>query len=358
MRNIQNKLTISHPKRSLGWLGISLLCFSDLVSSSHGQSTSISSDAIGYYRMTINPGFQTVSVSLLNEAAFTSKIGSSTSTTISSSYTGAQLGAIIDTAKQYYVEISDGPSSVNDSLVGHRFEVDEVVTDIANSNVITIDTSSVQNTLASVPPLTDYQLELREHVTMNGVFDKTKFKGGANVGVADQLLIFNGSTYDTYYLFESGAVKLWVGSGFSLQDNKPLFPSQGILFKRLAGQSAVNLLLKGKVRANPFRQPLAAGFNLISEGYPLSTSPSNRNADPGSFTAGTGVGNADQVSVFNGTIYDTYYLYTISNIKFWRKLNAGFGNFSATDIFEYNKAVFMKRQSADSDYRVSLPWQP
>jgi hypothetical protein len=334
---------------------------------SRAQSTSVSSDAIGYYRVSLNPGFQTISVSLTNESLFTSYISSSTTATITSSYTAAQLGSIIDTTttsyvKRYYVEITDGPNSVSDPFVGHRFEVDETLTDIANSNIITIDQSSleaVHNTVATVPNLTGYQMELREHVRLGQIFPPASFVGSNKVAQADQLLIFNGSSYDVYYMFVAGSFKYWtkILGGLASEDDKPLYPSQGLLFNKLAGTAQVNLIVKGKVRANPFFQPLNVGFNLIAEGFPISASPVDRDAVPGNFTGSTSVNNADQVSVYNGSSYDTYYLLSFSTFNLWRKLG-GSGDFTNSDIFEYNGAVFLKRQSADAGYRVPLSWQP
>jgi len=363
MAKIQLQLTISHSKQYRVLLCAALMGLCGVSPQANAQSTNVSSDAIGYYRFTINPGFQTVSISLINEASFTSTIGSSTSSTISSSFAGAQLGGIVDTTKKYYVEVTDGPNSVSDVYVGHRFEVDEAATFAADNNVISIETvleERLQSTLQSVPDLSGYQMELREHVVLNSVFNKANFSGGGNVGSADQLLIFNGTIYETYYLFQSGAIKIWlrIGAGFATQDEKPLYPNQGILFKRKTGQPAVPIILKGKVRSNPFVQPLIQGFNLISEGFPISISPTDRDAAPGDFTGASGIGDADQVSIYNGTTYDTYYLFNISTFTLWRKLNGGFTDYTDTDFFEYNKAVFLKRQTADSDYRVPLPWQP
>ena len=318
----------------------------------------VSSDAIGYYRFTMQPGFQTVSISMIHAPAFTSTIASSTTTTVTSSFANAQFdNSVLADSTEYYIEITSGPNGLDDPHVGQRFEVDEDTTRAAASNVLTVE-SSTYNTSATVPDLTDYTFEIRPHLTLNEVFDNSLFQGSFIVTQSDQLLVFNGTNYDTYYIWTLGN-REWRRFGQTTnEDNRPLYPGEGILFRRL-GATPVPLMVKGRVRANPFVQPLQQGFNLAAEGYPKSTSPSDRDAVPGNFTGFIVIQLADQVSILNASgFYDTYYLQTIGQTNSWRRFGDAVTNYNDLDIFDYRKAVFINRKTADPAYRVPLPWTP
>jgi len=319
----------------------------------------VSSDALGYYRKTLVPGFQSVSVSLVHSPVFTSKIASSTAGTMVSVHAQANFATHLIAGTEYYVEITGGPGGTGDPNVGHRFEVNEAATIAGANAILVIDTAASVNTLASVPNLAEHTLEVRSHLTLNEVFDKSILAAGTSLGTSDQLLFFDGAAYETYYILAVGSSRLWVrfGGGLSSQDNKPLYPGQGMLFNRKAGSPGVEIVLKGKVRANPFRQPLKSGFNLLSEGFPLSVSPRDRGAAPGTFVGATSANSADQIAIFNGTAYDTYYLFQVGSTIAWRKIGSS-AIFTDSDIFDYRGSVFVRRINADAGYRVPLLWTP
>ncbi len=318
----------------------------------------VSSDAIGYYRTTLHPGFQSFSVSLVHSPVYSSKISGSVANTLFSSYSAANFGTLLAPNTAYYVEVTGGPTGTNDPFVGHRFEVDEAATISRADQVIVIDMAAKANTRGDVPNLADYYMEVRSHFTLNEVFDKNLLNAGSSVSNSDQLLLYNGTRYDTYYVLLVGGIRGWVlFGGVGSQDNRPLYPGQGILFNRKSGSAPLEIVLKGKVRANPFFQPLAPGFNLLSEAFPVSASPRDRNAAPGTFFGANTPNAADQIAIFNGTSYDTYYLFKVGSTTGWLKIGSG-GLFTDTDIFNYRGSVFLRRISADADYRVPLQWQP
>lgn len=71
----------------------------------------------------------------------------------------------------------------------------------------------------------------------------------------------------------------------------------------------------------------------------------------------TSANSADQIAIFNGIAYDTYYLFKVGSTIAWRKIGSS-AIFTDTDIFDYRGSVFVRRINADADYRVPLPWTP
>jgi hypothetical protein len=310
------------------------------------------------YSTTIENGQQLIGVPVLKTAVFSSRAASSDLSGITSEYSSALVGSELVTGVDYYVEVVGGTVTGNNDHVGHRFEIDEGATITSNSTYVTVDLTSALNTVSAIPDLSGYRIEIRPHWTMNEVFPKAMFKGSNTVGAADQIHFYNGSTYEVNYLFSYSGYKFWTktNGGLASQDGRVIGSGVGMILDR-EGTSPVEVVLSGAVRTNPFRQPLEAGFNLISEGFATSLSPAERGMFDSAFTGGADASLSDTASVWNGTLngYDLYYLSDNGAGRFWRYDGTNPGGEEFSSLFFYNRAVFFNSVAGYADYRVEVP---
>ena len=144
------------------------------------------------------------------------------------------------------------------------------------------------------------------------------------------------------------------------QGSQPLLPGQGFFIKRSVG-TAISPLLLGHVRPNRFIQPLAVGFNLVSEPYPLNHDPVQRRALPSmnSFTASTNVSQADQVQSYSAGQYTTRFLldHPVDG-PVWRRTSGSTASQNNVPFFLHNRASFIRRISGVNNYRINPTWSP
>lgn len=328
------------------------------------------SNPMVFYPISLQPGLQAVGVSMVNSSVFTGTVlsNSSNSITISQPSGSVNIGGLLTSATAYYAELINGPNSGEDPYVGERFEVNVPSTIDSANSVVTIDTASNTNTISgSLPTLTGYQLTIRPHITLNQIFPKTMMQGSSTVAQADQVYLLNASGgYDIYYLLSNGGSLIqWTKAGdntLASQDNLVLAPGVGMLVKRVGTTpNPLTLAITGLVRINAFVQPLKQGLNLVSEGYPLNDSPITRNTfATNGFTGSVNLAASDQVFVYNGSSYDTYYyLYNGANLNQWTKVgDKTFSSQNNTTFYEYGGSVFIEKVSADPDYVMPLPFTP
>ena len=127
----------------------------------------------------------------------------------------------------------------------------------------------------------------------------------------------------------------------------------------------------GEVRCNAFRQTYAAGFNLVTGGYPLMQSPNapaaGRNYGVNSgFEGGFDLGSSDQIQTwrFDGAAgnagFNTWFLLDLgagSGYQHWT--NAASGDFSSSDtsaIFQPCRGSFLRVRSAKASHLIQKPF--
>lgn len=343
-----------------------LLCTLAVGSSSSllNADVTVSSDPVGYYRVPLITGFQTVGVSLVNSPELITLLGSSSTSSVTSTESSIDVGTLLDSTQSYYVEVIEGPTGTSDAHVGHRFEVDEAATiNSSPDGEIALDLASAQNTSLPVPNLSNYRVELRQHVTLAEAFDKDPLYADFDLGKADQVQIYNGVSFSTYYLLGNNSTgpKIWGTAALQSAENIIIPPGIGVLFKRSPeAATTADVVVTGKVRANPFVQPLLPGFNFVSEPYPVTSNFTDRQALPGDFTPNFDIGLADQVQVYDeaAAAFETYYLAGTATSHFWLLTTDFTTDQTNADIFDYRRAVFVKKGSPTLDYRVPLGWTP
>ena len=324
--------------------------------------TTVTTDPVGFHTLTINPGYQTVGLPLVRTAVTVSSIASNTGSVITLSSSATNVGSLLQSGSAYYVEVVSG---TDNSYVGDRFDVDFNSTVASANNTVTINTSSANNTIpGTLPNLAGWNVVLRPHMTIGYVFGSqgtSQLQGSTVVSNADQVQIYNTTSggFDTYFLLASGTIQQWrkVGGGSTVYDNQPIPPGTGLFLNR-AGTSTVSVTVVGGVRVSGYgAQPIGAGYNLISEEFPVDRSPASRGFTVANgFTGSTVVSNADQIQVWNGTGFDTYYLLVSGTIQQWRKVGGGTTDYMNTNIFGFDKSVFVKSNKANLSYASSKPF--
>ncbi len=340
-------------------LRISLLTLTlTLAMTAYGATVSYS-PPVGGAQITFEQGKRFSGMPFINPNVYRGVIAENTTQVITLSNSTTDMSTALASGTAYYAEITAGPDV---TYVGDRFEVDVDSTIASANHTFTITLGSTTNTMASLPASLDgYAVAIRPHVTIGQLFGTKAnelMQGSANLTTADQVVFFNPHTqsYQTYYYLRnpSGTFAQWtlVGGGSTNQDNTPIPPGVGFIVHR-NNSSPVTLTWAGAIRRNSFAQPLVAGLNLIAEPVPVSSSPQDRAlTHANGITGSANLSTADQVSVFNGVGYSTYYLLRNPSGTFeqWTLVGAGSTNQNTTKLFSPSGAVFIRKILADPHY--------
>ena len=195
---------------------------------------------------------------------------------------------------------------------------------------------------------------VRKHWTIERVFGQNNEAGlgGGNSITADQILIYNpvSQSYTTFYYQTSGLGGVgWraAGSPTVNQSKAKLYPDEGLVIKRKQA-SDLQVRLFGQVKLGPTIVPVHMGANFIGNVYPTDTMTMGNSAlYTGNSATGLNGGNvitADQVLIYNGTGYDTYYYQTsgLGGVG-WRRAGAPTVNASGV-VLPKGKSFIVKRK--------------
>lgn len=240
---------------------------------------------------------------------------------------------------KYFVEITSGTN------VGATFDIDSTS---AATKTITL----VQDLPAGAAgPLS---FKVRKHWTIAGVFGPANESGlgAGDISTADQILIYTGTGYNTYFYKTSGIGGVgWRKAGDAMSDasNTVLFPEEGLIIKRKQ-TGAVNVVLLGAVKMGQTSIPISPGTNLVSNVYAANLSLGSSGLYTGNTTTGVNGGaadTADLVEVWNGTAYDSYYYQTSgAGGTGWRKVGDTATDVSATSISTGSSLVIKRKGAA------------
>jgi len=338
---------------------------------SASADVTVSSAPVGYYRIPLTEGFQTVGVTLVNNPALVSLVDSTDTDIVAITEDGVIVGDLLDENTSYYIEIVEGPTGVQDLYVGHRLEVDTGATiDDADEGEIIIDPADEYTTLdlapasGPTPDLSGYRMELREHMTVSQAFDKNLLHASTSLSSADQIQHFDGTKFVVYYLLRNSddTARAWVKSDLAtVADDEIIAPGVGLLYKRSASATgSAQLVISGKVRTNPFYQSLKQGFNFAAEPYPITANFVEREALAPTFVADPSASQADQVQIFDGSKFVVYHLLSNSDgsLTAWVLTSNPVAIEDENPIFDYRSSVFFKMKQGAEGYRVPLTWTP
>jgi uncharacterized protein (TIGR02597 family) len=206
-------------------------------------------------------------------------------------------------AGAFYVEITSGPGA------GTTY-------DIAGTAGATKTLTLAQPLAASI--VNGASFKVRQHWTIGSVFgplNESGLQGGA-LATADQILIWNGTGFDTYYYKTVGLGGTGWRSSTSTSIDKQsqiIYPEDGLVLKRIP-QTQVDIVLMGAVKTGVSSYPVVLGYNYLANvcAAPMTLASSGLfTSDPNTGVVGGALGTADQVLIWNGTGYSTYYYKTV-----------------------------------------------
>ncbi len=295
--------------------------------------TTATTDPVGFITLNVtagsagSPAYAHLGLGLTRTVAYqggaeTSVGGSTTLVDNEATWTDNQFNGA---AGAFYVEITSGPGA------GTTYDV---ATTTAATKTITL----AQPLAAAI--VNGASFKIRQHWTIGSVFGPLNESGlqGGTLATADQILIWNGVGFDTYYYKTSGLGGTgWRSSTSTSFDkqNQVIYPEDGVVLKRIP-QTAVDVVLMGVVKTGVSSYPVTVGYNYLANVYaaPMTLASSSLyTGDSNTGLAGGTLATADQVLVWNGTGYSTYY-YKTSGLggTGWRSSSSTSADASGTSI--------------------------
>lgn len=325
-------------------LAAALLTFAPLGPSLFAQTTATTTP-VGFITVTVpaavdamKPSSKAISIPLYNPAAFSSAIASVDSAN-SFTLTGATWATNQFTSTPHFVRVKSG------AQVGRFFLISSHTT-----NRLTVDTRG--ENLTTLLAAND-SCEIVPANTLGSIFGTTSpiVQTGATADEADRVFLWNGTDWDTY--FHNGTAWRRADSPDN-QNGVVIYPDEGIFISRRAA-SPLNLTFLGTVPTTTEKTELAgAGSTFAANRFPVDVQLTNLGLHliPGWVTGNTSNGT-DNVQVWNGTFWDTYY-YNGTN---WKKA----GNLKPQDttVIPAGTAILVKRtSSAPTILTQNVPYTP
>lgn len=346
----------------------SLLVASLIVPVTAHALTTQSTAPVGFMRYSAEPGLQTVGFPLVNAHVYAGVVTSVGDASLAAVIGAGQpgLGARLDAGAAYYVEFTQGPEG-DTSFVGDRIEVDVTRTRAANTpaNRAYLALNNVRSTLPVVPEdLVGYHFVLRAHVTLAGAMgtgSTSVLQAGNSTTNGDQVFLLKDGAFSTYLFQREGTSSAgrWVKFPEGTPaDQEPIAPGHGLFLRRVANSDATFEHL-GSVRTNVFVQPLAAGYTLASEPFPVASDVASRGMnDDNGFVPGDTSTGADKIFLWTGSEYRSlFYARTAGAGANWR--NADSVSQATTDTamdFSPYQAMLIEKVAADPGYIVPSPF--
>lgn len=268
-------------------------------------------DPVGFITLSIAggstaaPGISFLGLGMTQPVSFAGNLESVSGTTVTDLQSTWTDGQYEGANGSYYLELTSG---------GGAGTVSDIVTTSGANHSLTL-ADDLSGLIAA-----GATYKIRPNWTLASVFGSTNSAGlgtGSST-TADQVLVYNTSSqgYTTFYYQTSGLGGTgWrkVGAPATDASGSPLHLQQGIILKRYVA-SAISLPLVGAVKVGQNETFIATGTNIVSNIYPVtSVTLGSSGLYTGSTSTGVAGGNstsADQVLVYNGSGYSTYYYQT------------------------------------------------
>jgi hypothetical protein len=208
--------------------------------------------------------------------------------------------------------------------------------------------------------LAGHRAVVRPHVTIADAFGPASqclLHPAATHESADQILLFDRATggFQTYYPhrdLRSGTSEWRRVGAIGRMDDSIIPPGTGLFVHRRASQET-DFVMLGSVRTQDFIMPLEAGYNLVASPHPLAGALSGVHlTSANGFRAAEQADEADQILVFNGTRYDTFYLHRHPDTlaEEWRREGGGEGIAGTNWLLTHRDSVFIRKRNADAGF--------
>ncbi|MBL9114131.1 MAG: TIGR02597 family protein [Verrucomicrobiaceae bacterium] len=312
-----------------------LLCFACAMAAKAQVVTY--SEIVGFERLTVGgnggSGNSQLTFSGLPLVPATEASGLATSasgTTVTSSaaiWTDDQFNGA---AGSHYLEVAAINGSTTAAGVGTIYNI----TDTAAPGTVTLASSLAAGVTAP------FRFIIRKHWTLARVFGATNSVGlqGGTATSADQIHVWNNTGYDVYYYQTAGIGGTgWRKAGSPSVDASQtvIDPARCMVVKR-AQSDSISLTVTGVVKPGLTTRTIVPGHNFVPNPSAIEMTLSSCGLYTGNNSTGIAGGSstsADQVLIWNGSGYDTYYYQTegIGGTG-WRKTGDQSTNAAATVI--------------------------
>jgi len=264
----------------------------------------------------------------------------------------------------YYIEVVTGDNE------GQRFDISGTLgTTMTLSNDSGLcGIASPNNTLTGTPPanLQGDSVAVHMHRTLATLFPMDVLTANADPSLADQVTLWNGSTFDCYYLDDESGTLKWVLAGDATRTDAGdtvVPPGHG---SYVTSRTIKTLTAYGQVRENAFVRPLCQGDNLVSGGYPVTQTPAGRDMTlANGFTGSPDYKFADQFLIWRGdnttgtVSYNTYYLVDWTTLQQWTQTpDYSYANQSNTLHFLRDRASLHQMTQDLFGHGYASPWAP
>ena len=145
--------------------------------------------------------------------------------------------------------------------------------------------------------------------------DKTDATAGSDASKADNIKIWNGAAFEMLGYFKSTKNgKFWANaSGTATTDP---FPANAGAFYQSAGTTDTFLTISGQVKSNSQTLSIAKkSYTLLENPFPTGLPIQSFNV--AGATAGSDASKADNIKIWNGSGYDSFYFKSTKSGKFW-----------------------------------------
>ena len=199
-----------------------------------------------------------------------------------------------------------------------------------------------------------FEFRVVRHWTLASLFGGSNSVGlrSGSVRSADHVQLWNGSGYDSYFYQTAGIGGTgWrrVGDQSTDASATVIRPDQNVIIKRVATGS-LPVLVSGWVKNGQSAHGVVPGFNFVPNPFalPVTLAASGLySGNPSSGLVGGTINSADQVLLWNGTAYDTYY-YQTSGVggSGWRRVGSQNTDASGA-LIRPGFAVILRRKAAN-----------
>ena len=310
----------------------------------------------GWSRQWIDGKRQSYGVNFSSMPVFTGIVDSAAGSTITTATSGKgqDLSTYLAGGATCYIEFTDGSGE------GQRFNIAS-----GGVNSFILDLASAHNTTNVLPSnLAASHFVVRRHDTLGSVYVNGEWDKASSPGSADQVLLYTGTGYDTYYnLFTNFWVKQ--GAGFSSQNPLIIAPGTGMMVVHANPTDLNELLSLGELRYNDFRRPVklgTTGLNFMALGYPFDASPASLDMTTGNgFIASSTVGSASQTlnwiadTTINAVGWTSNFYHSDGN---WRTQGTPDNITSDSPLFSHCRSAHVKVQADQLEWTHLLPWNP
>lgn len=330
------------------------LSFAALGSFNASAQTTATTVPVGFITKTVpaapavgSPSSAVISVPLYATAAFTSAVASVDAldkvTLSSAAWTPGQFAVA---ASPYLMRVKTGVKT------GLFFAIS------ANTaNQLTVVLPPSVSTLIGQLSVGD-SCEILPANTLGSVFGNSTtpptLTGGANSAAADNVYLFNGAAWVSYYY--SSTSNYWKQAGNTDRSNTIIYPDDLVFISRKDVSGPANITLMGTVPSTTEVSELPTGSVAFANRFPVDMTLSGLGFQnlPG-WVAGPNSAAADNVYIFNGTAWVKYYLSNTVGSAWWKQ--AGNADRGTTPILA-GTGVFIVRSGALSLLSQALPYTP